>query len=623
MSFSDRLKGLFVAAFAVAIPLTLAPACGGDDDASSSGGGGGTGAIGGSGGAGGTGGGTGGTTSNICILNNCSSDGDCAGCSDGRTKCKQSDHRCVACDPATGQGCPAGQACTSYGTCAPTGQTCPQDANAQPTVTCKSNSDCAACDPMHQICDTTQSKCVACTEKNTSQCSQTDICVDNKCSHKCPDSCTTNNDCMRCVYGTGTDAKNAKACYNHKCAECSDTYACPAGFVCQKGTCIKPCGIPGQAAGTCNTKGDCEGCGDPTKTTAPKWDCKLPINGGLHGVCSAPATGCSDLGQGAVLPPPYDKVTNLCSSDTNCAGVGIEYNVGELVRDLVGGPEIDVFGKKIKIQDSIVKYGMPKCASINLINDTKCGVCVPCKVDSDCQKIDMDKVSFDLFKGDPLVQIAGKLLLELLYGSEKDHSLHFQCLNIAAGYGVCMPCANPLKACGQTTGGNTGACDHKVCEEGGPLKASCDTCAAEVCKNDSYCCTTAWDGVCKKAVDKYCPNGCGGTGTTTCDHTPCTEGKALSPTCSACTKAVCDNDAFCCTSKWDAQCVTEAKAETACASACGTGCAHSECATGGPLTKTCSTCATNVCNADNYCCTNSWDSICVGKAKTTTGCTCP
>ena len=66
------------------------------------------------------------------------------------------------------------------------------------------------------------------------------------------------------------------------------------------------------------------------------------------------------------------------------------------------------------------------------------------------------------------------------------------CLNVAAGYGVCMPCSNPLKACGQTTGGGTGSCDHKVCEKGGPLKESCDSCASEVCKHDSYCCTTGY-----------------------------------------------------------------------------------------------------------------------------------
>lgn len=40
-------------------------------------------------------------------------------------------------------------------------------------------------------------------------------------------------------------------------------------------------------------------------------------------------------------------------------------------------------------------------------------------------------------------------------------------------------------------------------------------------------------------------------------------------------------------------------------------CAHSECSTGTKLTKTCSSCASAVCTADPYCCSNSWDTSCV------------
>jgi len=61
--------------------------------ATTAGGSGGAGAgTGGSGGGGastgGTGGGVGGSASGICLLNNCSEDGQCAGCGDGRTTCK-------------------------------------------------------------------------------------------------------------------------------------------------------------------------------------------------------------------------------------------------------------------------------------------------------------------------------------------------------------------------------------------------------------------------------------------------------------------------------------------------------------------------------------------------------
>ena len=228
----------------------------------------------------------------------------------------------------------------------------------------------------------------------------------------------------------------------------------------------------------------------------------------------------------------------------------------------------------------------------------------------------------DLFKGDPLAQIAGAFLLDLLFGKDNDPALHFQCLNIAAGYGVCLPCSNPTKACANTGGTGTGTCDHEVCTAGGPLKNDCGSCATEVCKNDAYCCSTAWDSVCVGEVDKYCPGGCSGGGTTTCDHTPCTKGKALATSCSNCAKTVCGYDAYCCSTSWDQTCVDEAMKDTACSTACGGGCAHSECSTGGPLGNTCSACATSVCGADPYCCSTDWDSTCVNEAKADSKCSC-
>ena len=40
-------------------------------------------------------------------------------------------------------------------------------------------------------------------------------------------------------------------------------------------------------------------------------------------------------------------------------------------------------------------------------------------------------------------------------------------------------------------------------------------------------------------------------------------------------------------------------------------CAHSECTTGVALTKSCSACAKAVCADDSYCCSTSWDKTCV------------
>src|SRR5262249_22654771 len=163
-----------------------------------------------------------------------------------------------------------------------------------------------------------------------------------ECSAKCPAACSTDNDCASC----GAPGHEAHACNAHKCAECSSTYACPAGETCSaQGVCSTQCGTDGK--GTCNGDGDCSGCG------ADSSECHKPING--PGKCGPQATGCSDLGKSvAVLPDPWDQVTNLCSNDSDCAGVGIQFNVGKMLRDLTGINQIN---------DANLDYPMSVCAS--------------------------------------------------------------------------------------------------------------------------------------------------------------------------------------------------------------------------------------------------------------------
>lgn len=112
-----------------------------------------------------------------------------------------------------------------------------------------------------------------------------------------------------------------------------------------------------------------------------------------------------------------------------------------------------------------------------------------------------------------------------------------------------------------------------------------------------------------------CVNGDGGGA---CAHSECSIGSALSKSCSTCVSTVCAADPYCCNNSWDVTCVNEAKQW--CGSTCSGGgnpsnCAHSPCVTGAALTKSCSSCVTTVCNADSYCCTNSWDGLCVSEAK--------
>jgi hypothetical protein len=380
----------------------------------------------------------------VCLVNSCTTDAECAGCSDGRTDCLEAEGRCVACDPNTGQGCAPGEICTSFGLCAPANQNCPTDNLGNPTITCSSNADCLACSPMNQVCDVASGKCVACTPTNTQHCLASDICVDGNCSPKCPTSCNVDNDCMDC----GGPGNEAHACNNHKCAECSDTYPCPAGLTCESGTCIAGCGQAGEASGVCYADEDCAACGG---TTGSPWVCKKPINanGPMDaGQCGPTAAGCSDLGTSvAVLPPPFDSVTNLCSDDADCSGVGIIYSVSTLIKDIIGSDSIDVGFATVDIQDANVTYGMNSCASIDITENISCGVCVPCKTDEDCDPIAIDPLMGDLFKGDPLATIAASLLVDLIWGNNPDHNLHFFCQPVAAGYGVCAPCGNPMQSC--------------------------------------------------------------------------------------------------------------------------------------------------------------------------------
>jgi hypothetical protein len=578
-------------------------------------------------GAGGTGTG-GGTGAGVCLLNNCHSDAECEGCTFGRNKCNVAETRCIACESKAD--CKPGEQCTSFGTCAPETLTCPTDSNNEPTITCSKDTDCLACDPLHQVCDTASKKCTACTFTNQSSCLGSQECnaTTGKCEDKCPAQCAQDSDCSKCENG----GKTAKACFNHVCAECSNSMPCTPGLECQKGACVKPCGMvgsPTEGGGDCKQDAECYGCGNNTSTET--WVCKFPINGGDHGSCTHPATGCTDLlSAGAVLPPPFDQVTNTCSTDANCANVTLDVNVGNLIKDLIGDDEIDLGLKSVKINDAVIKYPMAACASIEIYDGKKCGVCVPCNDDADCKPIPIEPLLEDLFEGDALATLASAYLLDLLFGKADKHEIHMQCQNVAQGYGACVPCSNPLSACGAgSTSGTPGSgnCDHDVCEAGSALDPTCGLCAAAVCAADFFCCTSGWDDLCIEAVDEVCATTC--SGVTTCKHKPCTVGEAMHESCSPCVDFICDEDPYCCNlenGQWDSTCAQAAlDAGAICGGECATtgNCIHSECDVGAALTLGCSPCADAVCAADSFCCKNEWDWICAKETKDHAECGCP
>ena len=105
-------------------------------------------------------------------------------------------------------------------------------------------------------------------------------------------------------------------------------------------------------------------------------------------------------------------------------------------------------------------------------------------------------------------------------------------------------------------------CAHPVCAAGGPLDATCDSCATQLCAADPYCCSTAWDATCVGEVASICGNTCTAPpptdgGAETCTHPICAVGVPLVAGCGACTLELCTNDPFCCAVTWDATCVGE------------------------------------------------------------------
>ncbi|TSC29297.1 hypothetical protein [Corallococcus sp. Z5C101001] len=154
-----------------------------------------------------------------------------------------------------------------------------------------------------------------------------------------------------------------------------------------------------------------------------------------------------------------------------------------------------------------------------------------------------------------------------------------------------------------------GACTHGACTQGGPLTQGCSSCANTVCNVDSYCCTITWDSICVNEAKQLCgttcaiggncaPATCAAKGVMSCGSTPDGCGGMLN--CGTCaTGSTCTNNV----------CMALA-------------CVHGECASGQALAQNCSSCVNTVCAVDGYCCTTSWDTICVNEAKQMCGKTC-
>lgn len=156
---------------------------------------------------------------------------------------------------------------------------------------------------------------------------------------------------------------------------------------------------------------------------------------------------------------------------------------------------------------------------------------------------------------------------------------------LASGCNACVTeiCALEPSCC---TPSFSGACAHTPCLTGPRLKADCDSCVAQVCAADPYCCNTQWDSICVNEVATVCKKSCSpGAWTDSCvnrvysacgafcqkdagcAHDKCYEGASLAAGCDTCVAQICAVDPSCCSTAWDAACVSQVT--SVCKQSCG------------------------------------------------------
>ncbi len=157
-----------------------------------------------------------------------------------------------------------------------------------------------------------------------------------------------------------------------------------------------------------------------------------------------------------------------------------------------------------------------------------------------------------------------------------------------------------------------GPIPHGCCVEGGP---GCSNMTIQncVCAQDSFCCNTAWDGICVDEVDAFGCGTCGGCGPGNPNScyaaTPNNTTGCSNP---SCCNSVCAADAFCCATAWDSLCAEQAVELCAgCGSSNPSSCYASHAGTGCNQSSCCST----VCTADPFCCETQWDGACAAAAQ--------
>lgn len=187
--------------------------------------------------------------------------------------------------------------------------------------------------------------------------------------------------------------------------------------------------------------------------------------------------------------------------------------------------------------------------------------------------------------------------------------MNFKRLMAVGAMALVALCSSAAAQCGIST--------NDCCAVGSGPGCSNNSCCQFVCSLDVFCCNNTWDSICANEAAQWCDN-CGGSGCGVGSNDCCTS--STLPFCADgdCCALVCSQDPYCCNTRWDAQCASEATAWCpSCGGTLACGLAYNDCCTAtSTSTPFCSdeACCSLVCAVDSFCCTNQWDSQCASEA---------
>jgi hypothetical protein len=179
------------------------------------------------------------------------------------------------------------------------------------------------------------------------------------------------------------------------------------------------------------------------------------------------------------------------------------------------------------------------------------------------------------------------------------------------GDGSCTGAENSTN-CAQDCGGNNGSCGDGSCSGG----ETCSSCASDC----GTCPPVCGDGACNGGeTQTSCPGDCGGGGGNTCGDFVCATDGSECLLCIDCLgNPLCCGDGFCELGEDSTNCLGDCP-DTGGGQA---DCSHDVCTIGTPLLSTCGTCEAAMCDFDNFCCTDTWDDLCVSQVPDICGQTC-